>query len=68
MPQESEAIANAEVRDPAAHDLVIRRAHVFDGLRALPGCTTSPSTAERSRPSRPGRSGAYKRWTRPKGG
>ncbi|CAL9324751.1 amidohydrolase family protein [Streptomyces sp. SudanB182_2057] len=37
MPQESEAIANAETRDPAAHDLVIRRAHVFDGHRALPG-------------------------------
>ncbi|WP_030889982.1 amidohydrolase family protein [Streptomyces sp. NRRL F-5053] len=38
MPQESEATtANTEVRGPAVHDLVISRAHVFDGRRALAG-------------------------------
>lgn len=37
MPQEPEAIVNAEARGPATYDLVIRRAHVFDGHQALPG-------------------------------
>ncbi|GAA2616598.1 amidohydrolase family protein [Streptomyces axinellae] len=35
---ESEAVTtSAEGRDPAAYDLVIRRAHVFDGYRARTG-------------------------------
>ncbi|MFF4713284.1 amidohydrolase family protein [Streptomyces eurythermus] len=37
MTQEPEAIVNAEARGPATYDLVIRRAHVFDGHQALPG-------------------------------
>ncbi|SFY53716.1 amidohydrolase family protein [Streptomyces sp. F-1] len=37
MHQEAEAIANGEGRGPATHDLVIRRARVFDGHRALTG-------------------------------
>ncbi|MFF5471415.1 amidohydrolase family protein [Streptomyces achromogenes] len=37
MPQESEAIADAGAHNPATHDLVIRRAHVFDGHQALAG-------------------------------
>ncbi|MGW8698473.1 amidohydrolase family protein [Streptomyces eurythermus] len=37
MPQESETTVNAEARGPAIHDLVIRRAHVFDGHQALAG-------------------------------
>ncbi|MEU1788102.1 amidohydrolase family protein [Streptomyces sparsogenes] len=37
MPQESEAVASAETRGPAPYDLVVRRAHVFDGRQALAG-------------------------------
>ncbi|MFF5437928.1 amidohydrolase family protein [Streptomyces achromogenes] len=37
MPQESEAIVDAGAHNPATHDLVIRRAHVFDGHQALAG-------------------------------
>ncbi|MGW2771743.1 amidohydrolase family protein [Streptomyces olivaceoviridis] len=37
MPQESETTASAEARGPAAYDLVISRAHVFDGRQALAG-------------------------------
>lgn len=37
MPQESEAIANTEAHGPATYDLVISRAHVFDGRRTLAG-------------------------------
>lgn len=37
MPHEPEAITRAEVRDPATYDLVIRRAHVFDGRTAHTG-------------------------------
>ncbi|WP_275462346.1 amidohydrolase family protein [Streptomyces noursei] len=37
MPQESEAIASTGARGPATYDLVISRAHVFDGRQALVG-------------------------------
>ncbi|GGR71476.1 amidohydrolase family protein [Streptomyces sp. MBT70] len=37
MPQESGTTVNAGARGPAIHDLVIRRAHVFDGHQALAG-------------------------------
>ncbi|MER8073157.1 amidohydrolase family protein [Streptomyces sp. NPDC094034] len=37
MPQESEAIASTGARGPATYDLVISRAHVFDGHQALAG-------------------------------
>ncbi|MGW7517766.1 amidohydrolase family protein [Streptomyces sp. NPDC054796] len=37
MPQESEALASTGARGPATYDLVIRRAHVFDGHQALAG-------------------------------
>ncbi|MEU7558406.1 amidohydrolase family protein [Streptomyces eurythermus] len=37
MPQESGTAVNAGARGPAIHDLVIRRAHVFDGHQALAG-------------------------------
>lgn len=37
MPQESETTASAEARGPATYDLVISRAHVFDGRQALAG-------------------------------
>ncbi|KAK1179752.1 amidohydrolase family protein [Streptomyces sp. NBS 14/10] len=37
MPQESEALASTEARGPATYDLVISRAHVFDGRQALAG-------------------------------
>ncbi|MFK4187001.1 amidohydrolase family protein [Streptomyces sparsogenes] len=37
MPQESEAVVSAEARGPAVYDLVVRRAHVFDGRQALAG-------------------------------
>ncbi|MFZ3555200.1 amidohydrolase family protein [Streptomyces sp. BH055] len=37
MPQESESSASAGARGPATYDLVIRRAHVFDGRQALAG-------------------------------
>ncbi|WP_199830881.1 amidohydrolase family protein [Streptomyces sp. NBRC 110028] len=37
MPQESEAPASTEARDPATYDLVISRAHLFDGRQALAG-------------------------------
>jgi len=37
MPQEHEANPQAGVHDPATYDLVIRRAHVFDGRKALAG-------------------------------
>ncbi|MER6144706.1 amidohydrolase family protein [Streptomyces sparsogenes] len=37
MPQESEAVVNAEASGPATYDLVVRRAHVFDGRQALTG-------------------------------
>ncbi|MFF9002256.1 amidohydrolase family protein [Streptomyces achromogenes] len=37
MRQESEAIADTGAHGPAAYDLVIRRAHVFDGHQALAG-------------------------------
>ncbi|GGZ78685.1 MULTISPECIES: hypothetical protein [Streptomyces rochei group] len=35
MYQEAEATASAEARGPATYDLVIRRAHVFDGLKSV---------------------------------
>ncbi|MBJ6618290.1 MULTISPECIES: hypothetical protein [Streptomyces] len=35
MHQEAEATASAEARGPATYDLVIRRAHVFDGLKSV---------------------------------
>ncbi|MFD5753574.1 amidohydrolase family protein [Streptomyces sp. NPDC127033] len=37
MPQESEALASTEARGPATYDLVVSRAHVFDGRQALAG-------------------------------
>ncbi|WP_431330683.1 amidohydrolase family protein [Streptomyces sp. IPPR8] len=37
MHQEAEATASAEARGPATYDLVIRRAHVFDGRQKLTG-------------------------------
>ncbi|MFG2586221.1 amidohydrolase family protein [Streptomyces malaysiensis] len=37
MPQKSEAPASTEARGPATYDLVISRAHVFDGRQALAG-------------------------------
>ncbi|MFD5441992.1 amidohydrolase family protein [Streptomyces tendae] len=37
MQHEAEAIASAEAAGPATYDLVIRRAHVFDGRQALTG-------------------------------
>ncbi|MFL4909929.1 amidohydrolase family protein [Streptomyces sp. MMS24-I2-30] len=37
MVHEPEVITRAEVRDPATYDLVIRRAHVFDGHKAHTG-------------------------------
>ncbi|RRR83361.1 amidohydrolase family protein [Streptomyces sp. RP5T] len=37
MTYEPELITRAEVPDPAPYDLVIRRAHVFDGHKALTG-------------------------------
>ncbi|CAM04212.1 imidazolonepropionase-like amidohydrolase [Saccharopolyspora erythraea NRRL 2338] len=37
MPQEPEALASNEARGPATYDLVIRRAHIFDGYQALAG-------------------------------
>ncbi|MDT0547626.1 amidohydrolase family protein [Streptomyces sp. FXJ1.4098] len=37
MPQESEAVVSAGARGPATYDLVVRRAHVFDGRQALAG-------------------------------
>ncbi|NSC21989.1 amidohydrolase family protein [Streptomyces albus subsp. chlorinus] len=37
MPQDSEAVASGEARASATFDLVISRAHVFDGRRALAG-------------------------------
>ncbi|MEU6114569.1 amidohydrolase family protein [Streptomyces sp. NPDC047117] len=37
MHQKAEAVASAEARAPATYDLVIRRARVFDGRRALTG-------------------------------
>ncbi|MFE8922692.1 amidohydrolase family protein [Streptomyces rochei] len=37
MHQEAEATASAEARGPATYDLVIRRAHVFDGRRKPTG-------------------------------
>ncbi|MEV5548416.1 amidohydrolase family protein [Streptomyces sp. NPDC052309] len=37
MPQESAATASTEARGPATYDLVISRAHVFDGRQALAG-------------------------------
>ncbi|AEW99879.1 amidohydrolase family protein [Streptantibioticus cattleyicolor] len=37
MPEEPEATASTGVRGSAAYDLVIRRAHVFDGRQALAG-------------------------------
>ncbi|MEU6421004.1 hypothetical protein [Streptomyces spiralis] len=35
MSQESETTASTQARGPATYDLVIRRAHVFDGRQAL---------------------------------
>ncbi|MFE6356469.1 hypothetical protein ACFVOO_26830 [Streptomyces rochei] len=35
MHQEAEATASAGARGPATYDLVIRRAHVFDGLKSV---------------------------------
>ncbi|MEU7487109.1 amidohydrolase family protein [Streptomyces sp. NPDC042319] len=37
MHQKAEAVASAEARAPATYDLVVRRARVFDGRRALTG-------------------------------
>jgi imidazolonepropionase-like amidohydrolase len=37
MPHESEALASTEAHGPASYDLVIGRAHVFDGRQALAG-------------------------------
>jgi imidazolonepropionase-like amidohydrolase len=37
MAYEPEVITRTEVRDPATYDLVIRRAHVFDGHKAYAG-------------------------------
>ncbi|MFD8462830.1 amidohydrolase family protein [Streptomyces antimycoticus] len=37
MPRKSEAPASTEARGPATYDLVISRAHVFDGRQALAG-------------------------------
>ncbi|MES4909501.1 MULTISPECIES: amidohydrolase family protein [unclassified Streptomyces] len=37
MPQESEAVVNAEASGPATYDLVVRRAHVFGGRQSLAG-------------------------------
>ncbi|ALO99949.1 Dipeptidase [Streptomyces hygroscopicus subsp. limoneus] len=37
MPQESETTASAEARGPSTYDLVISRAHVFDGCQAPAG-------------------------------
>lgn len=37
MPHESEALASTEAHGPASYDLVISRAHVFDGSQALAG-------------------------------